>query len=97
MEVIDDLVHQHPVAHVEGRQHRLGRDVEGLHQEALDEEGQQERDHQQGRELGQEVGRLSFLPSVRGGLPGPGLGRHHLLLGWSRIPAFHRRLPGGQG
>lgn len=45
------LVHQYPVAPLQGVLHRVGRDRERLHQEGLDQQGQQQGDTDEERKL----------------------------------------------
>ena len=54
VQVIHDLVDQDPVTDVQGGDHGLGRDVERLNQEGLDEERQDECDEQQERQFADE-------------------------------------------
>ena len=54
-------VHQHALAHREGRHHRLARDPEGLDEERLDAERQSERDGDDRDQLDERAGRRLFL------------------------------------
>ncbi len=70
-EVVDELVHQHPVAQLERLLHRAGRDVEGLHEEGLDEQGQQERDDDEEGQLLEERAALRRVLRASGVVPSP--------------------------
>ena len=47
--VVDELVDEHPVADVQGVFHRLGRDVERLHEKRLDEQREHKGDRDEDR------------------------------------------------
>ncbi len=48
MEIVTELIDQHPVPDLEGRLHRPGGDEEGLDDEAADQDGGDDRHHQDG-------------------------------------------------
>jgi hypothetical protein len=63
-EVVEEAVDQHPLADVEGRLHRSGRDLVRLDDPGLQREGEAERERDDDDELGK-----SARPALRLGNP----------------------------